>query len=133
MPIIPNLLARPVQKMSKLYLTLIMHTMLQQNFSYNSLSCNKDFLACCTNTESIIMRWKESVQNRSLLKPTANLELLVNQLNNATTENNYDPEKISSSKFCVIEAVYIEIPDKNKYLSQFHINKYLSVLYKCMQ
>ena len=110
-----------------------MHTMLQQNFSYNSLSCNKDFLACCTNTESIIMRWKESVQNRSLLKPTANLELLVNQLNNATTENNYDPEKISSSTFCVIEAVYIEIPDKNKYLSQFRINKYLSVLYKCMQ
>ena len=34
-----------------------------------------------------------------LLKLTPNLELLVNQFNNATLENNNDPEDISSSKY----------------------------------
>ena len=33
-----------------------------------------------------------------LLKPTPNLELLVNQFNNATPENNNDPENILCSK-----------------------------------
>ena len=32
-----------------------------------------------------------------LLKPPPNLELLVNQFNNPTSENNNDPEKISLS------------------------------------
>ena len=35
----------------------------------------------------------ENDHNRSLLlKPSANLELLVNQFNNPTSENNNDPE-----------------------------------------
>ena len=43
------------------------------------------------------MQWKglQSAQNSSLLlKPTPNLKLLVNQFNNATSENNNDPENI---------------------------------------
>ena len=71
----------------------------------NSLSCDKNFPACCTNTDSSIMQWKgpKSAQNSSLLlKPTPNLELLVNQLNNATPENNNDSENISSSNFMIM-------------------------------
>ena len=51
------------------------------------------------------------------------LELLVNQFNNVTPENRYDPGKFSSSKYYDIEEMYnIEIPQKNKSLSLFHIN-----------
>ena len=57
------------------------------------------------------------------LKPSWNLELLVNQFNNATPENSNDPEKISSSKYYDIEEMHnIVIPHKNKSLSLFHIN-----------
>ena len=65
--------------------------MLQRNFFFQlSLSSNKNFLACCTNTDSNITQWKdlENDHNSSLsLKPSSNLELLVNQFNNATPEN----------------------------------------------
>ena len=47
-------------------------------FSFNSLSCDKNFLACCTITNSSIMQWDvlKSAQNSSLLlKPTPNLGL----------------------------------------------------------
>ena len=58
-----------------------------------------------------------------LLKPSPNLELLVNQFNNATPENNNDPEKISSSKYYDIGEMHnLKIPHKNKSLSLFHIN-----------
>ena len=51
------------------------------------------------------------------------LELLVNQFNNATPEYSNDSEKISSSKYYDIEEMHdIEIPHKNKSLSIFHIN-----------
>ena len=46
-----------------------------------------------------------------LLKPSSNLELLVNQFNNATPEKNNDPEKISSSKYYDIDDMHnIKIP-----------------------
>ena len=52
-----------------------------------------------------------------------NLELLVNQFNNATLDNNNDPKYISPSKYYYTEGMYnIEIPHKNKCLSRFHIN-----------
>ena len=74
------------------------------------------FLACCTNTDSNITQWKdvENDHNISLsLKPSSNLELLVNQFNNATPENSNDPEKISSSKYYDIEEMHnTEIPQK---------------------
>ena len=64
-------------------------------FPFNFLSSNKNFLACCTSTDSDIIQWKDVENNhdRSLsLKPFSNLELLVNQFNNATQENSNDPE-----------------------------------------
>ena len=58
-----------------------------------------------------------------LLKPSPSLELLVKQFNNATPENNNDPEKISSSKYYDIDEMHnLKIPHKNKSLSLFHIN-----------
>ena len=57
------------------------------------------------------------------LKLSSNLELLVNQFNNATPENGKDPEKNASSKYCDIDEMHnIELPHKNKSLSLFHIN-----------
>ena len=66
----------------------------------------------------------ENDHNSSLLlKPSLNLELLINQFNNATPENNNDPKKISSSKYYDINEMHsIKIPQYNKSLSLFHIN-----------
>ena len=65
-----------------------------------------------------------SDRNSPLLsKPSPNLELLVNQFNNATPENSNDPENISSSKYYDIDQMQnIKIPHKNKSPSLFHIN-----------
>ena len=94
-------------------------------FPFNSLSSNK-FLACCTNTDINIIQCKDLENDRASslsLKPSSNLELLVNQFSNATPENSNDPEKISSSKYYDIEEMHnIEIPHNNKLLSLFHIN-----------
>ena len=97
-------------------------------FPFNSLSSNKNFLACCTSPDSnsnfIQLKELENDHNSSLLlKPSPNLELLVNQFNNATPENNNDPEKIFSSKYYDIDEMHnLKIPQKNKSLSLFHIN-----------
>ena len=97
-------------------------------FPFNSLSSNKNFLTCCTSTDSdsnfIQLKELENDHNSSLLlKPSPNLELLVNQFNNATPENNNDPEKISSSKYYDIHEMHnLKIPHKNKSLSLFHVN-----------
>ena len=66
----------------------------------------------------------ENDHNSSLsLKPSSNLELLVNEFKYATPENSNDPEKVCSSKYYDIEEAHnIEIPHKNKSLSLFHIN-----------
>ena len=60
---------------------------------------NKSFLACCTSDNNFMqLKELENDHNSSvLLKPSPNLELLVNQFNNATPENNNGPDKISSS------------------------------------
>ena len=54
-----------------------------------------------------------------LLKPSPNLELLVNQFNNATPENSSnDPEKIGSSRYYDIDEMHnIKIPHKNNSFS----------------
>ena len=75
-------------------------------FPFNSLSSNKIFLACCTNTDNNSTHWidLENDHNSSLsLKPSWNLELLVSQFNNAATENSNDSEKVCSSKSYDIE------------------------------
>ena len=85
----------------------------------------RNFLACCTNTDNNITLWKDlkNDHNGSLSLKPSNLQLLVNQFNNATPANDNDPEKIASSKYYHIDEMYnIEIPQKNKSLSLFHIN-----------
>ena len=87
---------------------------------FNSLSSNKKFLACCTNTDSNIIQWKDLENDHASslsLKPSSNLELLVNQFSNATPENSNDPEY-----YDIEEMHNIEIPHNNKSLSLFHIN-----------
>ena len=95
-------------------------------FPFNSMSSNKNFLACCTNTDNNTTWWIDLENNRNSslsLKPSLNIKLLVNQFNNATPENNNDPEKICSSKYYDIEEMgNIEIPHKNNSLSLLHIN-----------
>ena len=95
-------------------------------FLFNSLSSNKNFLTCCTNTDNNSTHWidLENDHNSSLsLKRSSNQELLVNQFNNAIPENSNDPEKVCSSKYYDIEEIHnIEIPHKNKSLSLFHID-----------
>ena len=94
-------------------------------FLFNSLSNNKNFLVCCTNTDNIT-QWRDLKHDHDSslsLKPSSNLQLLVNQFNNATPENSNNSEKISSSKHHDIEEMLnIKIPQKNKSLSLFHIN-----------
>ena len=63
------------------------------------------------------MLWKGVGSNHSsslLLKPSPNLELLVNHLNNATSESSNDPENVPSSRYCGIDEMHhIKIPPKN--------------------
>ena len=48
----------------------------------------------------------------------SNLELLVNQFNNAIPENSNNPEKVCSSKYYEVEEIHnIKIPHKSKSLS----------------
>ena len=98
--------------------------MLQHNFPFQLC-----YLATKTSwlvVQTLIARsqWEdlENDHNSSLSLKPLNLELLVNQFNNATPENSNEPEK-SSSKYYDIEEIHnIEIPHKNKLLSLFHIN-----------
>ena len=78
------------------------------------------------NTDNNSTHWLylENDYNSSLsLKPSSNLQLLVNHFNNATPENSNDPEKVCLSKYYNIEEMHdIEIPHKIKLPSLFHIN-----------
>ena len=94
-------------------------------FPFNSLSCDKNFLACCINTDSSIIQWKGQKTceiSSLLLKPTPNLQLLVHQFNNATPENKNDPENISSSKYYDIHEMHMLEYLTKINLSLFHIN-----------
>ena len=94
----------------------------------DSLSCDKNFLACCANTDNSIVQWKEpkSARNSSLLlKPKQNLDFLVDQFSNSIPENNNDPEKklfFFATYYDTYEMHNVEIPNKNKSLSLFQIN-----------
>ena len=87
---------------------------MQHNFSFQFHISNKNFLAC-TNTDSNISQSRdlENYHDSSILLKPSNLELLVNQFNNATPENGNDPEKITSSKYFDIDEMHNnEIPHK---------------------
>ena len=93
-------------------------------FPFNSLSSNKKFLACCTSTNNI--QWKDLDNDHasSLLKLSSNLELLVNQFNNATPENSNDPEKFFHLNIMTLRECITLKYLNNKSLSLFHINTY---------
>ena len=78
-------------------------------FPFNYLSSNKNFLDCCMNTDNNGIHWVDLENDNSSLslKPSSNLELLVNQFNNATPEKSNDPEKVCSSKYYDIEEKYL--------------------------
>ena len=60
------------------------------------------WLIVATKTDNNTTQWigLGNDHNSSLsLKPSSNLELLVNQFNNATPEISNDPEKVCSSKY----------------------------------
>ena len=96
--------------------------MLQHNFLFNFLSSKKNFLACCTRTDSNT-QWKNRGSDHNsllLIKPFLNLELLVNLFDIATPENCNDPENVSSSKYYDLSKKHnIKIPLKS--LSLFHM------------
>ena len=82
-------------------------------------------MACCTSTDidSLFMKLKKQGKDHNLLflKHSPNLELLVNQFNNATPEKSNDPEKISSCKYYDMDEMHkIKMPHKNKSLSLIH-------------
>ena len=54
-------------------------------FPFNSLSSNKNFLACCANTDNNMTQWRDldHDHNSSLSLKPSNLDLLVTQFNNA--------------------------------------------------
>ena len=87
-------------------------------FPFNFFSSNKNFLACCTSTNSNITQWKDLENDHDSLlslKISLNLDFLINQFKNAAPENSNAPEKISSSNYYGIEEIHnIEIPLKNK-------------------
>ena len=68
------------------------------------------------------MIWKnlESYNNSLLLKSSPNLELLVNQFNNAAPENNKDPKTISSFQYYDIGEMHRIKLQKNISLSLFY-------------
>ena len=96
-------------------------------FPFNSLLSNKNFLSCCTNTDNNNTHWidLENDHNSSLSLKPSNLELLVNQFNNAlplktvTTQKKFVHLNTMTLRKCTHN---IKIPRKNKLLSLFHIN-----------
>ena len=90
-------------------------------------------MSCCTITdsESNFMQLKELENDHSssllLLKPLPKLELLVNQFNNATPENNNGPGKISLSEYYDVDEMHnIKIPQKKiNHYPYSHINHIL--------
>ena len=95
---------------------------LQRNFS---LPINKNFLVCCTSTDSSITQCRDSGNDHDSslsLRLPSNLGFLANQFNNATPENSYHPDKISSSKYYDVKEIQnFEIPHKSESLLLFHI------------
>ena len=77
--------------------------MMQHNFSFQLLKVTK--------TSSLVVRTDNNnthwiYHNSSLSLKPSNLELLVNQFNNATLENSNDSEKVCSSKYYDIEEMH---------------------------
>ena len=62
-------------------------------FLFTSSSSNKIVLTCCIDPDSNIKQWNDVENDHSCslsLKPSPNLVLLANQVNNANSENSND-------------------------------------------
>ena len=84
----------------------------------------KNFSICVSNFRNNNKPGKTNIEGSLLLKPSENLKLLVNQFNNnASPEDNTDPENIAQSKYYDIhELKTMKVPNKDKSLALFHIN-----------
>ena len=90
-------------------------------FPFNSLLTNKNFLGYCNSIKQLKDLGNDH-DSSLLLKSSPNLELLVNQFNNATLEKNNGPKNISSFKYYDIGKMHnIKALYKYKLLSLFHI------------
>ena len=59
------------------------------------------------------------------MKPPPDLALLFSQFDNAIPQNRSDPENVSESKYYDIDELQkIKIPNKENFLSLFHINSF---------
>ena len=68
------------------------------------MKSKKGFSMCVSNFHDNNKPVKTLNNESSLfLKPSQNLKLLVNQLNNASLENNTDPENVVQSKYKYID------------------------------
>ena len=85
-------------------------------FPFNTLSRNKNFLACCSNTDNNITEQRdlEYDHDSSLSLTPSNLELLVNQFNKATQKTVMTLKKFLHPNIMTEEMCNIEIPHKNK-------------------
>ena len=69
----------------------------------------------------------------SSLKPSSNLELLVNQFNIANPENSSDPEKVRSSKYYDIAKMHdVQTPQKEKKKKKKKRKMTFPISYQCM-
>ena len=95
-----------------------------QIFPFNSMKSNKNFSMCVSNFHNNNNSGKTNTEGSLLLKPSENLKLLVNQFNNnASPEDNTDPENVVQSKYYDIDELQtMKIPNKDKSLALFHIN-----------
>ena len=81
---------------------------------------DKDFSCSVLNKNYIEI----SNKNSSILsKPLPNLALLFNQFNNSSPKQQIDPENVVNSKYFDSDQIQsLKFPQKEKYLSFFHIN-----------
>ena len=89
------------------------------------MKSNKNFSMCVSKFHNNNKPVK-TLNNESsiLLKPSENLKLLVNQVNNnASAEDNTDRENVIQSKYYDIDELRtMKIPSKDKSLALFHIH-----------
>ena len=95
-----------------------------QIFPFNSMKSNKKFTMHVSNFHNNNKPVK-TLNNESflLLKLSQNLKPLMNQYDNASSEDNTDPENVVQSKhYGIVELQNMKIPHKDKSLTLFHVN-----------
>ena len=87
------------------------------------MKSNTNFSICVSNFHNNNKPGKTNIEGPLLMKPSEILKLLVNQFNDASPEDNTDPENVVQSKYCDSDELEtMKIPNKDKSLALFHIN-----------